>query len=162
MGVTGTRLDLWSTQEAQYFLQLLAQHILGDTQQGHHLACPNMPSLIILVITRIQSHGHVPRDWILFCSLVQSNMGTRKICILTYTSCFDEYGMLSCDHACITSHMQNFIGIQHAQVLIFHANNQTCNHHIKCSRCLPWACSGAGHIKLCKKIAPLHFPIFKI
>ena len=37
-------------------------YILGDTQQGYHLACHNMPSLIILVITRVQSHGHVPHD----------------------------------------------------------------------------------------------------
>jgi hypothetical protein len=35
---------------------------LGSTQQGHHLACPNMPLLIILVTTRIQSHGHFTCD----------------------------------------------------------------------------------------------------
>ena len=60
-----------------------------------------MPSLIILVITRIQSHGHVPRDWILFCSLVQSNMAsmTSESNQIHTTTCYDEYKILSCDHA---------------------------------------------------------------
>ena len=31
---------------------------LSSTPQGHYLACTNMPFQIILVITRIQSHGH--------------------------------------------------------------------------------------------------------
>ena len=46
---------------------------LGSTQQGHHLACTNMPLLIILVITRILSHGQSLVTGS-FLPLVQINM----------------------------------------------------------------------------------------
>ena len=60
---------------------------LGSTQQGHHLVCLNIPSWIIPVTTRFQSHGHFSRDWFfLQISLDQHrHIWYMKITIVTYT-----------------------------------------------------------------------------
>ena len=106
-----------------------------------------MPSLIILVITRIpisRSRSSWLKSFLQFSPISMASMTSESNHIHT-TTCYDEYKILSCDHACKIT-ICNSIRIWPSHVIFIHAINQTCNHHIQCSRCLPWACSGAGHI----------------
>ena len=76
MGVTGTRLDVRSDSGGLSFPVVISTvKFLGSTQQGHNLACPDMPLLIILVTTRILVSLSLHLWPIPFCSLVQINIG---------------------------------------------------------------------------------------
>ena len=77
MGVTGTRLDLWSTQEAYVFPAWLVQQILFTVfLTGSPLIMPHHASRHILATTRCPSRGCVHRNTILLRTPSELSPGT--------------------------------------------------------------------------------------
>ena len=131
---------------------------LSDTQQGHHLACPNMPHWLFsssrefnLTVTCLVT------EFFPFCSLVQTNIGIWKVYILTHASYLKEGNHIAMDHACRTSSMQIPLKIIIAMIYLF---MQLINHAITISSvqdaCLEHAVVPVTS-KICKKLSPLHF-----
>jgi hypothetical protein len=136
MGVTGTRLDLWSTQEA--WVSCNGRHnkysFNSNTKQGHnpgmlHINHVTPSCQIWPVPTGSSKQEHTP-------------VHSQTLHIKTRVKCMQEK---ICTWPC-RHYWQyaNLIWIQHSHVQIILANNLPCIHHIKCSRCLPWACRNIG------------------